>query len=319
VGAWFGPRLFAPPTPQASLAAAPRWEQRATLPTARGGLAVATYDNLIYAVGGDTGQEITGVVERYDAEADVWETGLAAKPTPAADVSAAVIGGRIYVPGGRLAGGAVTDLLEVYDPRGDAWEQRAPLPVALSAYALAAFEGKLYVFGGWDGAAYINSVYEYDPDSDAWAERSVMPTARGFAGAAVAGGSIYVVGGRNAEGALAANEEYSPEADAAGASPWQARAALPAARYGAGVVSVADIIHVVGGAGGASPLLSVKYFVARDAWEAFDLPAGGEGAGLGLGVVGTDIHTVGGQQGAGASGTHAAYRAIYTVVLPIVQ
>ena len=58
-----------------------------------------------------------------------------------------------------------------------------------------AFEGKLYVFGGWDGARFVATVYEYDPGRDAWTARTPMPTARGFAGAAVAGGKVYVVGG----------------------------------------------------------------------------------------------------------------------------
>ena len=31
------------------------------------------------------------------------------------------------------------------------------------ARALATLEGKLYLFGGWDGNQYVNSVYQYDP------------------------------------------------------------------------------------------------------------------------------------------------------------
>jgi len=46
---------------------------------------------------------------------------------------------------------------------------------------LTAFEGRLYVFGGWSGTDYLNSVFEYSPDQDAWQVKSPMATARGFA------------------------------------------------------------------------------------------------------------------------------------------
>jgi len=303
----------APPAPTPA-----RWQGRAPLPTARSGLAVATYENQIYAIAGETEQGPTTVVERYTPALDKW-TAVAAKPVPVADVGAAVIGGEIYVPGGRLPSGEVTNVLEVYHPREDRWEQRAPLPVGLSAYALAAFEGKLYLFGGWDGSRYVAAVYEYDPRQDAWHLRSAMPTERGYAGAAVAGGRIYVVGGYNGAQALSTNEEYLPEQDAAG-NPWQKRAPLPRGRYGMGVTSIADIIYVLGGVGeaGEQPL---AYLPQRDEWQPFDPPPSSprEWAYPGLIPLGSYLYAVGGRVDGTPTGQHTAYQAIYTIVVPFLR
>jgi N-acetylneuraminic acid mutarotase len=156
---------------------------------------VATYENYLYAIAGQTATGVTGALERFDTAEGLWAP-LAAKPLAAADVGAAVIGGQIFVPGGRLASGEISSVLEVYDPRSDQWERRSDLPGPVSAYAVAAFEGRLYLFGGWDGENYSATVYIYDPANDVWDIGTPMPTARGFGGAAVAGGRIYVVGGR---------------------------------------------------------------------------------------------------------------------------
>ena len=86
-----------------------------------------------------------------------------------------VLGGLIYVPGGRLASGEMTNVLEVYNPYQDTWSRKAPLPEAVSGYALVAFEGGLYLFGGWDGNKALADVYAYDPGLDQWEARADLP------------------------------------------------------------------------------------------------------------------------------------------------
>ena len=79
-----------------------------------------------------------------------------------------MIGEKIYVPGGESVDGRPTDVLRSIDPRQDVWEEGANLPEALSAYALADFEGKMYLFGGWDGSEDVDAVWVYDPVDDVW-------------------------------------------------------------------------------------------------------------------------------------------------------
>ena len=295
-----------------------RWQAKAELPAARSGLAVATYENQIYAIAGETSAGITARLERYDPTLDAWAT-LMDKPVAVADVAAAVIGGQIYVPGGRLASGAVTGMLEVYDPREDAWGQRARLPIALSAYALAASEGRLYLFGGWNGREYVASVYEYDPDLDTWTEKAPMPTARGYSAAAVADGKIYVIGGTNGGKPVSANEEYVPEKEATGENPWRQRADLPESRSSMGVVSIANIIHVIGGESDITSLSPLLYFPQRDEWQQFQVPEARSWSRLGLATVETHLYAFGGLQESVPTTQHLAYQAIYAIVIPVVK
>ena len=111
-----------------------RWQTRSELPTARRGLAVAAYENVIYAIAGESAEGVTGITEIYQPETDTWRTGIP-KPVPVVDVKAIVLGGKIYVPGGKLASDEVTNILEIYNPRTDKWELGAKLPFGISAYA----------------------------------------------------------------------------------------------------------------------------------------------------------------------------------------
>ena len=290
-----------------------RWQELASLPTARSGLAVAVYENQIYAIGGETAQGVTGIMERYDVTTDKW-TKLTSKPVPVSDINAAVIGGQIYVPGGRLASGGVTDVLESYDPSRNQWENRNPLPVALSGYALAAFEGKLYVFGGWDGQKYLASVYEYDPDQNKWIIRIPMPTARGFAGAATAGGSIYVIGGYDGKKPLAVNQEYLPERNT-----WSKDVPLPAGCYAMGVASIADLIFVVGGIGETgSSQPPLQYIYQQEQWQKFASPLFENWSRLGAIQTGTHLYFLGGLLNGISTAQNFSYQAIYTIMLPVI-
>jgi DNA-binding CsgD family transcriptional regulator len=295
-----------PPTPL------PRWRAEEEMPTPRAGLAVATIENQIYAIGGEGAEGVSGAVERFDPGTAAWSA-LAPKPLAVADAGAAAIGGLIYVPGGRLASGALSDQLEVYDPGQDRWETRAAMPVALSGYALATFEGQVYLFGGWDGEAYTNQALAYDPGRDEWRELPPMPTARGFAGAAAAGGLIYVVGGRDDAGPLDTNEVFLPTRE--GASAWESRAPLPQPRAELAAASLADSVYAVGGAEAVDPW-AWFYQPALDRWQPLERPEAPATARLGLAVIQARLHTLGGEQAEEPSGQHLTYQAIYTTIFP---
>lgn len=74
-----------------------------TLPTPRGGLAVAAVGDCIYAVGGEatsiTASSVTGVTESFDTENGTWRE-LPALATPRHGIEAAVTGDTILVAGG---------------------------------------------------------------------------------------------------------------------------------------------------------------------------------------------------------------------------
>jgi N-acetylneuraminic acid mutarotase len=308
------PQALASPT-----APSPGWQVKAQLPTPRFGLAAAAYEDRIYAIAGETAKGVIGVNERYNPQSNAWET-LAIKPLPVSDIGAVVIGGKIYVPGGRLATGETTDVFEVYDIRSNQWEQGPRLPVPLSAYALVAYEGKLYLFGGWDGQTYTDLVYAFDPSTNAWTEHTAMPTARGYAGAAVAGGKIYVIGGFDGKKAISVNEVYLPDRDLNGENPWEKASPMPDGRYAMGVSSAADILYVVGGKGGTTNSLRfLEYLPSEDGWLVFENSISEPISNLALVPLEAYLYWMGGQVEGSPISQNQAYKVIFTVAIPIVR
>ena len=163
---------------------ASRWEELAPMTIPRRGMAAVAFQVNIYVIAGETAEGITGVVERYDPSTDIWES-LPSKPTPVADIGAAVIGGKIYVPGGRMSDGRATNALEVFDPRSGTWDVGPSMPGGLYAYAITAYEGRIYVFGGTDGDLPQAEVWIFDPETESWESGGSMkstPTRGGGGG-----------------------------------------------------------------------------------------------------------------------------------------
>lgn len=299
-----------PPLPTAT--PLPRWTRLAPLPEAGRDPAGAVYDNSLYVIGGETGAGVTGKTWHYDASSKRWQA-AAAKPIPVSQASAALLGELIYVPGGKLADGSPTSLMEVYDPRSDRWETRAPLPVAVEGYALAAVEGRLYLFGGWDGSKALDSVYRYDPAADAWSARRPLPAPRAYAGAAATGGRVLVAGGTDGRSAQASAWMYYPTRDVEGENPWESLAPLPQPRYAFGIASLADQVYLAGGEGAAN-LPPLEYLSPENNWQPFEPPLAAAGSHGLLLSLDTHLHALG-----GTSPEHQAYQAIYNVLFPVVQ
>lgn len=296
-----------------------RWQEEPEIPTPRSGAAITAYENKIYVIVGDSALGVTSVVERYDPAKEVWVS-LAPKPIPVADVSAVVVGGQIYVPGGRTQTGEPTSIMEIYDPNSNAWRQGIPLPQKLSGYAIVAFEGKVYLFGGWDGEQFVNSVFIYDPSQDKWLRGGDMPTARGYAGAVSAGGRIYVIGGYDGINALAVNEVYTPERDDGLHHPWEKGTAMPIARYGMGITSIADIIYILGGEGADwQDLPPLEYSPQFDRWQQLQNPFSFRWSKLGLISMETHLYALGGTIEGAPSGKNVSYQVIYTISIPLVR
>ena len=75
------------------------------------------------------------------------------------------------------------------------WKKGAPFPEADEELYGVTTNGKLYVFGGWDGGKARGVAYEYDPATDKWTKKTSMPRPAHHAALAAANGKIYVMGG----------------------------------------------------------------------------------------------------------------------------
>jgi len=192
----------------------------------RVGFATVVADEKIYAIGGKANGETLATVEEYSIEDNRWRI-LTDKPTPVSEVSAIVLRGKIYVPGGKLEDGTTTDVLEVYDLTEETWDSNASLPQKISGYALTTFEGQMFLFGGWDGEKVTGIVYRYDPSMDEWFPCAPMPTERMNASATVLGGKIFVIGGSDGQKSLTSYGTYLPSFGIDDGSEWEIFDDLP--------------------------------------------------------------------------------------------
>jgi DNA-binding CsgD family transcriptional regulator/N-acetylneuraminic acid mutarotase len=298
-----------------------RWQNETPLPEGRRGMAAIAYENSIYVFSGETSQGVTGSTLRIQLGQAAWET-LSAKPTPVTDIQAAYIGEQVYIPGGRKADGQMTNVFEAYNLRLGQWSQLPPLPVALSGYALAALDGRLYLFGGWDGKQAVSTVYSFDPEAGAWQVRAPLSSRRAFAGAVALEGRIYLIGGSDGAHALSTVQVYFPQRDQAGTAAYEERAPLPEGRSAASATGIAGLIYVFGGqsdsqpAGGLAPL---QYAPPEDHWTAFELSPVTVGAGPALVALDTRLHVLGGSAPGGMAAFHQSYQAIYSINLPAIR
>ncbi|HLF28302.1 MAG TPA: kelch repeat-containing protein [Anaerolineae bacterium] len=228
----------------------------APMPTARHsfGTAALPGQTYVFAIGGMQGWETAVAAnERFDACADTWQT-LAPLPAPRGYVQAVEMNSFIYVVGGVTQVVSNTYSVEstafMYHPALDWWLELERLPAALGGVAVAAYQGKLYAFGGFDtrgpGSGDVNAAYEYNPTSHQWSALPTMPGgARSLAGAAELNGEIYVVGGMaGSTHGLIRVEAYNPLT-----REWRTVASLGDARHSLTVVKAPDgYLYAAGGA-----------------------------------------------------------------------
>jgi hypothetical protein len=199
------------------------------------------------------------------------------------------------------------------------WSTGMPLPVAMSAYALATFEGKLYVFGGWDGMNYLDDVFMYDPAQEIWIERSPMPTARAYAGAAEAGGKIYVIGGYDGEEGLPHAEIFQPGLNEDSPQIWEIGPSLPYDLFGMGTISVADIIYIISGKTEEVPYpISLEYVPQQGHWQSIGTPFY-IGTKPGFAYFDLHIYIFGGLINNKAISTSYSYQTLYRISIPVIR
>jgi DNA-binding CsgD family transcriptional regulator len=322
ISRWGGPaEVTLQVTQTAQSAALTRWNKKSPLPDGRKGMGAIEYENTFYLFGGETAQGIDGNVLCYDLQKNTWEK-LANKPTPVTDIQAALIGEKIYIPGGRLQNGQATDLLEVYNPRQKTWESKAPLPTPLSAYGLATFEGDLFLFGGKNGDQYSNTVYHYDAQDDRWDTRTPMSAPRAYLSVVVDGPKILVLGGFDGKQALTLNEAYFPTRDESGDTAWESLPPLPQGRYAMGAAHLTNLVYLLGGLGNdqssAIPQ-GIQFNLQTNEWSNFSLPAGSMVAYPVLIDSGNFLYLMGGETTQGVSASNLSYQAMYTISVPILQ
>lgn len=315
-------RLLVAPSSLIASAATPtspsRWTTLTDLPEPLSAPAAAVYVGQIVVIGGQDSDGPSADVWIFGATDSNWAAG-APKPTAVTDAQAATIGGRIYVPGGLGIDGRPVDVLEIYNPRTDTWEQGANLPEPRSGHALVALDGRLLLFGGWDGSTYRADVFEYTPEANSWRALRDMPTARGFAAAAVVAGRVFLMGGTAGDEPLNITEVFTPEAESETNGGWDTAAPMPMAGAYVNAAVVADTVFVFGDDANGRPTIRLGYSAGEDSWAELEAAPGEDSlARSGVVAIGPVIHLLGGQRDEKAVSVHATFQALYVSFIPFV-
>lgn len=177
----------------------PRWEALPDMTMPRDGAAAGVLDGHLFVCGGRTGETLElSSGERFDPASERWQ-GWGHVPLMSEQrvcLTSAVLGGALYVLGGRRAG-----------------------QVPRSSAAAVALKGRLFVAGGWGSLLSVQSVESFSPEQGTWEAMALMQLHRARLAAVALGGSMYVFGGYGPEtfpgvgrtGILLEGEKYDPE------------------------------------------------------------------------------------------------------------
>lgn len=149
--------------------------------------------NKIYVAGGRDNSSVTlATCEEFDVDTKLV-TAKASMPTVRWACASAVAGGKLYIIGKEATVDGVT---YEYDPVANSWATKTPCPVARGWAAAAGANGKVYVFGGFNGSVVLGDCYEFDPVANTWTAKAAMPTVLVYQTAVTVNDQdIYLVGG----------------------------------------------------------------------------------------------------------------------------
>jgi DNA-binding CsgD family transcriptional regulator/N-acetylneuraminic acid mutarotase len=283
---------------------ASRWHLRTPLPAARARSAASTVGDLIYVIGGEVNQAVSGDVLIYEPVTNTWTTLNTPKPTPVANAPAATVNGRIYIAGGTTQDGNPSTALEVFDTTKGQWRTLAPMGQPVAGHGFAALDNQLYVFGGKTNKGITGASERYDIATNTWHSITSMPTPRTLSAAVTYDDRIYVVGGYNGEHELSACEYYTPANDA-----WNTCNALTVPRSGLGLVRVANNIFAIGGGMSGFLGFNERYDPATNRWTALDTPLTTDWLNIAVAPHQTEFYVFGGYSG----GDRLAFTYVYEV------
>jgi hypothetical protein len=203
-------------------------------------------------------------------------------------MTTAVLDGKIHLLGG-VPSKDWTDpdnVHQVYDPASDAWSFLAPIPDPCGGLGWpmsAAYDGKIYLFGGGAGPGLEGSarVWVYDRAGDEWSELSDMPVERMNGAAVTVGDCIYIFGGHRIHvppaDELISTYKYDPSTDTYEriANMPETATFITRAYYDGHIYVVPSLEHEWLGEPKIEYVYSqgvLRYDVAADSWTKLNVP-----------------------------------------------
>jgi N-acetylneuraminic acid mutarotase len=141
------------------------WSAKASMPTARSGLAVGVVNGILYAIGGQNAGGTLATNEAYNPARNTW---IAEPPmlTPSYGLAALSVNngyqGQLWAFGGNDDNGRFFSAVEVYHPAFISWIIRPSMPTARTGLAVSVNNSRdaFYAIGGSNGVD-LNTVESF--------------------------------------------------------------------------------------------------------------------------------------------------------------
>jgi len=179
-----------------------------TIPSKRRYHVMSSVYNFVFIHGGDDGIVFHKLNDlyRYDAYTSSFEK-MESSPVGRYQHTAVVYNNMIYVFGGFGAASGnqpnVSNQIWKYHPFDDEWYQITPasdLPPARMAHAAVIKDNYMYIYGGFDGANYLDDFWRYNFETNTWENLNTSAGKRTEHVMFVYNDEIYIAGGAYHDG-----------------------------------------------------------------------------------------------------------------------
>lgn len=187
------------------------WGTGTALPASVGESSVFYTKNRVYLLGGYNGSAVVSTVYTAPVNTDgtlgAWTTGPSL-PAALSASSAVVTNNRVYLLGGRTAGGSHVSTVysAAISSSGtiEAWSTETSILGSIAYASVFVCKNKIYLFGGYNGSSYLSTVYVASISASgfigAWSTGTPMTNGAALSTSLVTNGHMYLIGGRNGSG-----------------------------------------------------------------------------------------------------------------------
>jgi len=236
-------------------------------PGERSGASSVTYQDALYVFGGYGGSGRLDDIFRFDFTNRCWSKVDAQGSIPAGreNNGAVVHGSKMYLFGGYSGFTWLNDFhsfnFDTYTWQTVPSGHRGAVPSTRFGYVSAVNGDFMYVFGGYDGSAWLNDMFDFDFERGMWTATQVqgfIPSGRSCPSWATHNGSVYLFGGY--DGVHRMNDFHQFRMGSRTWSSVRSAGQVPSPRYFHASVVYGDSLFLFGGYSGQERLNDLYEF-----------------------------------------------------------
>jgi len=225
-----------------------KWSPGRDLDATVGAAPVVQVGLHVYVLGGWDGKFVLDTIRICEVPRHTWRNSSVRLRAPRWGAAAALLRRVVYVVGGADQKDQALSSVEGYDIDHDRYVAVPPMTTVRCRPAVAAWGGRLFVFGGHDksnGNKHLNSVEVYDPDRREWTTIEPMPHTFSTGVACLLGDCILLLGGSVNQTLSDACWRFNPMT-----RKWAALSPMPGPRSEMLAVPCGRVVFVFGGYSG---------------------------------------------------------------------